>query len=107
METNIEKKILRFVELSKEFSKKPEELGNYIENSSLHFVTETSNIGLIQLSPSYCSTRSCQTNTSKSPLERFKEDKKEEIKKAERWYEFVELRNDLNSYFSAKNELNK
>jgi hypothetical protein len=99
METNIEQKILRFAELSKEFSEKPEELSNYQEYQNSSFVTGSVTLG-------YVSSACCSGSTSApSPLERFKADKEEEIKKAERWFEYVELRKNIEDYFKAKLKL--
>jgi hypothetical protein len=107
METNIEEKILRFAKLSREFSEKPEELDNYPENCTSQLTTAAVNNGYIQIGYSYPTAGACQFDTPESPLERFKKDKKKEIKKAERWYEYVELRNNIEDYFKAKHKLTK
>jgi hypothetical protein len=107
METSIEEKILRFAELSREFSEKPEELDNYPENSTFQLTTGTANNSYIQIGYSCPTAGTSQFGTPESPLERFKKDKKQEIKKVERWFEFVELRNNIEDYFKAKHKLNK
>ena len=42
-----------------------------------------------------------------SKLEQFRNQKQSEIEKAERWEEFLELKNDLKYYLEAKIKLTK
>lgn len=48
-----------------------------------------------------------QWTYSPSKLEQFKSQKQSEIEKAERWEEFLELKNDLKQYLEAKIKLTK
>ena len=89
-------KILRFLELSSEFCKEPE---GY--NGFSNVATGTSYLGTVFSTASYANT------VPHLKLEQFKSQKQAEIEKAERWEEFLELKNDLKQYLEAKIKLTK
>ena len=55
----------------------------------------------------YFSTDNYASTVSPSKLEQFKSQKQSEIEKAERWEEFLKLKNDLKQYLEAKIKLTK
>ena len=90
-------KILRFLELSSEFCKEPEDYKGFN-----NVATGTTCIsGIVLSTDNYAST------VSPSKLEQFRNQKQSEIEKAERWEEFLELKNDLKQYLEAKIKLTK
>ena len=89
-------KILRFLELSSEFCKEPEDYKGFN-----NVATGTSYLGTVFSTASYANT------VPPSKLEQFKSQKQAEIEKAERWEEFLELKNDLKQYLEAKIKLTK
>lgn len=102
METNIEQKILRFIELSREFISQPKDLYDNL--------VSTNTISVSEVDRSYLLYNASFSNSYNEPsptqLELLKRSLDAKYEKAQRWEEFVGLRNDLNSYFSAKNKLN-
>ena len=91
-------KFLRFLELSSEFCKEPEVYN--IVNSTINIASQNwATLG-------YSGTANIGTDAP-SKLEQFKSQKQAEIEKAERWEEFLELKNDLKQYLEAKIKLTK
>ena len=95
-------KILRFLELSSEFCKEPEDY-----NGFSNVATGTTCISGISYSGTVLSTYNYINTVPPSKLEQFKSQKQAEIEKAERWEEFLELKNDLKQYLEAKIKLTK
>ena len=95
-------KILRFLELSSEFCKEPEGYKGF--NT---VATGTTCISGISYSGTVFSTDNFTITVSPSKLEQFRNQKQSEIGKAERWEEFLELKNDLKQYLEAKIKLTK
>ena len=95
-------KILKFLELSSEFCKEPEDY-----NGFSNVATGTTCISGTSYSGTVLSTASYASTVSPSKLEQFKSQKQAEIEKAERWEEFLELKNDLKQYLEAKIKLTK
>ena len=100
-------KILRFLELSSEFCKEPEDYKGFS-----NIATGTTRISGISYSgTSYSGTALSTDNYAStvppSKLEQFRNQKQSEIEKAERWEEFLELKNDLKQYLEAKIKLTK
>ena len=100
-------KILRFLELSSEFCKEPEDYNGFSNVatgttwiSGISY-SGTSYSGIVLSTDNYAST------ASPSKIEQFKNQKQAEIEKAERWEEFLELKNDLKQYLEAKIKLTK
>ena len=89
-------KFLRFLELSSEFCKEPEDYKGFN-----NVVTGTSYLGTVFSTASYANT------VPHLKLEQFKSQKQAEIEKAERWEEFLELKNNLKQYLKAKIKLTK
>ena len=90
-------KNLRFLELSSEFCKEPEDYKGFN-----NIVIETiGGSGIVLSTANYAST------VPPSKLEQFKSQKQSEIEKAERWEEFLELKNNLKQYLKAKIKLTK
>ena len=89
-------KFLRFLELSSEFCKEPEDYKGFS-----NVATGTSYLGTVFSTASYANT------VPHLKLEQFKSQKQAEIEKAERWEEFLELKNDLKQYLEAKIKLTK
>ena len=90
-------KILRFLELSSEFCKEPEDYKGFN-----NIVIETiGGSGIVLSTANYAST------VPPSKLEQFKSQKQSEIEKAERWEEFLELKNNLKQYLEVKIKLTK
>ena len=89
-------KFLRFLELSSEFCKEPEDYKGFS-----NVTTGTSYLGTVFSTASYANT------VPHLKLEQFKSQKQAEIEKAERWEEFLELKNDLKQYLEAKIKLTK
>jgi len=102
METNIEQKILRFIGLSREFISQPKDL--YGDSSNTLSIVDTGHTGMVY--SGNLTFRTSSNESSPTQLELLKRSLDAKYEKAQRWQEFVELRNDLNSYFSAKNKLN-
>ena len=99
-------KILRFLELSSEFCKEPE---GY-EGFSNVLIGAIGVSGAAYSGIAYSGSISTLNNTITAPhlkLEQFKSQKQAEIEKAERWEEFLELKNDLKQYLEAKIKLTK
>ena len=90
-------KILRFLELSLEFCKEPEDYKGF-SNVAIETIWGS---GIAFSTANYAST------VPPSKLEQFKSQKQSEIEKAERWEEFLELKNDLKQYLEAKIKLTK
>ena len=90
-------KNLRFLELSSEFCKEP--LGYEVTNTNFCITSSAYEI-------SYSGTVNIGTDAP-SKLKQFKSQKQSEIEKAERWEEFLELKNDLKQYLEAKIKLTK
>ena len=91
-------KFLRFLELSSEFCKEPEVykvINNNLTINSQGWVA------------SGCSGTVIIGTDAPSKIEQFKNQKQAEIEKAERWEEFLELKNDLKQYLEAKIKLTK
>ena len=95
-------KKLRFLELSSEFCKEPEDY-----NGFSNVATGTTCISGISYSGTVLSTYNYINTVLPSKLEQFKSQKQAEIEKAERWEEFLELKNDLKQYLEAKIKLTK
>ena len=100
-------KILRFLELSSEFCKEFEDYKGFS-----NVATGTTCISGISYSgTSYSgivlSTANYANITPPSKLEQFRNQKQSEIEKAERWEEFLELKNDLKQYLETKIKLTK
>ena len=89
-------KFLRFLELSSEFCKEPEDYKGFS-----NVATGTSYLGTVFSTASYANT------VPHLKLEQFKSQKQAEIEKAERWEEFLELKNDLKQYLEVKIKLTK
>ena len=100
-------KILRFLELSSEFCKDPEDYKGFsnvaIGTTCISGISYsgTSYSGTVLSTDNYAST------VSPSKLEQFRNQKQSEIEKAERWEEFLKLKNDLKQYLEAKIKLTK
>ena len=95
-------KILRFLELSSEFCKEPEDYKGFSNVATgTTFISGISYSGIVLSTDNYAST------VSPSKLEQFRNQKQSEIEKAERWEEFLELKNDLKQYLEAKIKLTK
>ena len=95
-------KILRFLELSSEFCKEPEDYKGFS-----NVATGTTCISGTYYSGTVLSTYNYINTVLPSKLEQFKSQKQAEIEKAERWEEFLELKNDLKQYLEAKIKLTK
>ena len=95
-------KILRFLELSSEFCKEPEDYKGF---SSV--ATGTTCISGTSYSGTVLSTANYANIVPHLKLEQFKSQKQAEIEKAERWEEFLELKNNLKQYLKAKIKLTK
>ena len=95
-------KILRFLELSSEFCKEPEDYKGFN-----NVATGTTWISGTPYSGTVLSTASYANTVPHLKLEQFKSQKQAEIEKAERWEEFLELKNDLKQYLEAKIKLTK
>ena len=95
-------KILRFLELSSEFCKEPEDYKGFKNVATgTTCISGTSYLGTVFSTASYANT------VPHLKLEQFKSQKQAEIEKAERWEEFLELKNDLKQYLEAKIKLTK
>ena len=90
-------KILRFLELSSEFCKEPEDYKGFSNVAT----------GTTWISGTVLSTANYANIVPHLKLEQFKSQKQAEIEKAERWEEFLELKNDLKQYLEAKIKLIK
>ena len=95
-------KILRFLELSSEFCKEPEDYKGFS-----NVATGTTCISGISYSGTVLSTYNYINTVLPSKLEQFKSQKQAEIEKAERGEEFLELKNNLKQYLKAKIKLTK
>ena len=95
-------KFLRFLELSSEFCKEPEDYKGFS-----NVATGTTCISGIYYPGIVLSTDNYASTVSPSKLEQFRNQKESEIEKAERWEEFLELKNDLKQYLEAKIKLTK
>ena len=95
-------KNLRFLELSSEFCKEPE---GYKVFSNV--ATGTTCISGTSYSGTVLSTANYANIAPPPKLEQFRNQKQSEIEKAERWEEFLELKNDLKQYLKAKIKLTK
>ena len=105
-------KFLRFLELSSEFCKEPEDYKGFSNIATgTTCISGTSYSGTSYSGTSYSgivlSTDNYASTVSPSKLEQFKSQKQSEIEKAERWEEFLELKNDLKQYLEAKIKLTK
>ena len=100
-------KILRFLELSSEFCKEPEDYKGFSNVATgTTCISGTSYSGISYLGTVF-STASYANTVPHLKLEQFKSQKQAEIEKAERWEEFLELKNDLKQYLEAKIKLTK
>ena len=104
-------KFLRFLELSSEFCKEPEDYKGF-SNVLIGAigVSGAAYSGIAYSGIAYSGSISTLNNTITAPpskLEQFKSQKQAEIEKAERWEEFLELKNDLKQYLEAKIKLTK
>ena len=90
-------KILRFLELSSEFCKEPEDYNGFSNVAT----------GTTWISGTVLSTANYANIAPPPKLEQFRNQKQAEIEKAERWEEFLELKNDLKQYLEAKIKLTK
>lgn len=99
----MEDKILRFIELSEEFAKCPEEYSKFPTSGGYAYlnVTSTSNTTSFAYLPSQVKLE------AKTKLERYKESLDEVLAKAERWEEYVSLQSDLKVFFKVKLKLDK
>jgi hypothetical protein len=88
-------KILRFLELSKEFTIDSEEIFTYQPQNN--FIISGHGYGTIN-------SQSEQLN-SKTRLELLKEKSEKEVSKAERFEEYLQLQTDLLEYYQALNKL--
>ena len=95
-------KFLRFLELSSEFCKEPEDYKGFS-----NVATGTTCISGISYSGTVLSTYNYINTVPPSKLEQFRNQKQSEIEKAERWEEFLELKNNLKQYLKAKIKLTK
>ena len=95
-------KFLRFLELSSEFCKEPEDY-----NGFSNVATGTTWISGTPYSGTVLSTANYANTVTPSKLEQFRNQKQSEIEKAERWEEFLKLKNDLKQYLEAKIKLTK
>ena len=105
-------KILRFLELSSEFCKEPEDYKGFSNVATgTTCISGISYSGISYSGTSYSGTVLSTANYANiAPhlkLEQFKSQKQAEIEKAERWEEFLELKNDLKQYLEAKIKLTK
>ena len=106
-------KILRFLELSSEFCKEPEDYNEYSVNyfynrkGFSNVATGTTCISGTSYSGTVLSTANYANIAPHLKLEQFKSQKQSEIEKAERWEEFLKLKNDLKQYLEAKIKLTK
>lgn len=96
----MENKIRRFLELSKEFTVKSNEVYEGFQET---YGNLTINGGICYSSSGY--TVSSDQNTP-SKLERFTKSQQEKIEKAERYEEYLKLQSDLLEYYTAKEKLN-
>ena len=95
-------KFLRFLELSSEFCKEPEDYKGFS-----NVATGTTCISGTSYSGTVLSTANYANIAPPSKLAQFKNQKQAEIEKAERWEEFLELKNNLKQYLKAKIKLTK
>ena len=105
-------KILRFLELSSEFCKEPEDYNGFSNVATgTTWISGTHYSGTHYSGTHYSGTVLSTANYANiappSKLEQFKSQKQSEIEKAERWEEFLELKNDLKQYLEAKIKLTK
>lgn len=93
----MEEKIKRFVELSKEFTINVEEIFEY---QSQYATVNYSISGTL-------STNCCTSNqaVTKTRLEILKENANKEVKRAERFEEYLKLQADLLEYYNALEKL--
>ena len=95
-------KILRFLELSSEFCKEPEDYKGFNNVATgTTWISGTSYTGTVLSTANYANI------APPSKIEQFKNQKQAEIEKAERWEEFQELKNNLKQYLKAKIKLTK
>ena len=94
-------KFLRFLELSSEFCKEPEDYKGFSNVATGTAISGISYSGIVLSTASYANT------VPHLKLEQFRNQKQSEIEKAERWEEFLELKNDLKQYLEAKIKLTK
>ena len=100
-------KFLRFLELSSEFCKEPEDYNGFSNVATgTTWISGVSYSGT-SYSGTVLSTYNYINTVLPSKLEQFKSQKQAEIEKAERWEEFLELKNDLKQYLEAKIKLTK
>ena len=100
-------KFLRFLELSSEFCKEPEDYKGFSNVATGTIcISGTSYLGT-SYSGTVLSTANYANIAPHLKLEQFKSQKQSEIEKAERWEEFLELKNDLKQYLEAKIKLTK
>ena len=95
-------KFLRFLELSSEFCKEPEDYKGFS-----NVATGTTCLSGIYYSGTVLSTANYANIAPPSKLEQFKSQKQSEIEKAERWEELLELKKALKQYLEAKIKLTK
>ena len=100
-------KILRFLELSSEFCKEPEDYKGFSNVATGTTCISGISYSGTSYSGTVLSTYNYINTILPSKLEQFKSQKQAEIEKAERWEEFLELKNDLKQYLEAKIKLTK
>lgn len=100
-------KILRFLELSSEFCKEPEDYRGFNNVATGTTWISGTHYSGTSYSGTVLSTANYANITPPSKLEQFKSQKQAEIEKAERWEEFLELKNNLKQYLKAKIKLTK
>ena len=100
-------KILRFLELSSEFCKEPEDYKGFSSVATGTTWISGTHYSGTPYSGTVLSTYNYINTVSPSKLEQFKSQKQSEIEKAERWEEFLELKNNLKQYLKAKIKLTK
>ncbi len=100
-------KILRFLELSSEFCKEPEDYNGFSNVATGTTCISGIYYSGISYSGTVLSTANYANIAPHLKLEQFKSQKQAEIEKAERWEEFLELKNDLKQYLEAKIKLTK
>ena len=112
-------KVLRFLELSSEFCKEPEDYEGFSNVATgTTCILGTSYSGTVLSTANYANIAPHLKleqfkNQKQSEIEKaerweeFLNQKQSEIEKAERWEEFLELKNDLKQYLEAKIKLTK
>ena len=100
-------KFLRFLELSSEFCKEPEDYRGFNNVATGTTCISGTSYSETSYSGTVLSTANYANIAPHLKLEQFKSQKQAEIEKAERWEEFLELKNNLKQYLKAKIKLTK